>query len=106
MNNMKRHFLWLVLLSVVGLLCVNYIDLLFTYIMSAQHWLDSLLGRFFSSSGWGQLARHAIGLIVIPLLIAFIPALIYRIFMKKEFAYFTCVLWLAWTVLLTLVVIK
>jgi len=53
----------------------------------------------FSHTGWGILLRKILVLMILPLIIAAIPALIYRVIKGHEMPHFMATVWVIWTVI-------
>lgn len=73
-------------------LLIVYIDVFFTY-------LNIKLTPIFSQTGWGLMIRKIIVLTVLPIVIAGIPALIYRAIKDSKMPHFIAITWVLWTII-------
>lgn len=96
---MLRHSLIYLLLSILivvfakyAYLIVVYIDMFFTYV-------NLKLTPIFSQTGWGLIIRKILVLMLLPIIIAGIPALIYRALKGKDMPHFIAIVWIIWTII-------
>lgn len=73
-------------------LIVVYVDVFFTYV-------NFKLTPIFSQTGWGLVIRKILVLTLLPVLLAAVPALLYRGLKGKEMPHFLALTWIFWTVI-------
>lgn len=96
---MLRQGLIYLLLSILIVVFAKYAHLLIIYIDLFFTHVNLKLTPIFSQTGWGLVIRKIIVLMVLPLLIAGIPALIYRGLKGKDMPHFIALVWVLWTVI-------
>lgn len=96
---MLKPFLFYVVLSVVIVLFAHYAHLIIVYIAMGYTYVNLKIAPFFSPSGPGESLRQVLSLILIPLLIAAVPALIYRGIKGKTMPYFFETTWVLWLII-------
>ncbi len=96
---MLRQSIIYLLLSILVVLLAEYAQLLIVYIDMLYTFINVKLAPIFSSSGTGMMIRKVISLVLIPLVIAAIPALIYRLIKGKHMPYFIELTWILWLVI-------
>jgi|GEM_PF-924056 len=96
---MLRQFLIYLLLTILVVLFTHYAHLLIVYIDMLYAYINVKLSPFFSYSGWGPVIRRVILLVFIPVLIAAVPALSYRLIRGHEMPYFIELTWCLWLVI-------
>jgi hypothetical protein len=68
--------------------------------------LTVALAKVFAGGTIGSIIRHTISLFLIPFFIALIPSLIYWAVTRKTFKYFMHILWIAWIILATILIVR
>lgn len=96
---MLRHFLTYLLLSIIIVIFAKYAHLLVVYIDVFFTYVNVNLTPIFSQTGWGLIIRKILVLMLLPIIIAGIPALIYRAIKGKEMPHFIATTWVIWTVI-------
>ena len=86
-------------LSILIVVLANYAHLLVLYIDMFYTFVNIQLAPVFSSSGTGVMIRKVLTLVMIPLVIAAIPALIYRLLKGRHMPYFFHLVWFLWLVI-------
>ncbi len=94
----KQGIIYL-LLSIVVVLLAKYANLLIIYIDLIYTHINIILVPIFSSSELGILIRKIITLVMIPVLIAAIPALVYYAIKRRQMPYFIQITWILWLVI-------
>ena len=82
----------IVVFSKYAHMIVVYIDFFFTYI-------NVKLAPIFSPTGWGLSVRKIITLTLLPIVIAAIPAILYKMIRGKELPYFIAIAWIIWIII-------
>jgi len=96
---MLRQTLIYLLLSVVVVLFARYAQLLVVYIDLFFAFINLKLAPVFSQTGVGLLIRKVIVLMLIPITIACIPALTYRVVKGRDMPHFISLTWIIWSII-------
>lgn len=98
---MLRQALIYFILSILVVIFARIAQILIVYLGLLYKWLCSMLIPFFNISPkfFGPMLVKIIILVALPLLVAAIVALIYRLIHKKDFPYFQVLTWCLWLVL-------
>ena len=96
---MLRQSLIYLLLSILVVIFAKYAHLLIVYIDLFFTHINLKLTPIFSPTGWGLVIRKIIVLMVLPILIAAVPALIYRGIKGREMPHFIAIVWVLWTII-------
>ena len=94
----KQGIIYL-LLSIGVVLLTKYANLLIIYIDLFYTQINLILVPIFSTSDLGVMIRKIITLVLIPVLIAAIPALIYYALKRRRMPYFYEITWVLWLVI-------
>ncbi|GGI79246.1 hypothetical protein [Legionella impletisoli] len=95
---LKQGLIYL-LLSIVIVVFAEYAQMIIVYLDMLYTFVNLKLAPVFSQSELGVMIRRVFSLVVLPILIAAIPALIYRLIKGKNMPYFIQVTWLLWLVI-------
>lgn len=96
---MLRHSLIYLLMSLLIVIFAKYAHLLVVYIDTFFVYINVQLTPIFSQTGWGLLIRKILVLMLLPIIIAGIPALLYRAIKGKEMPHFIPIVWILWTII-------
>lgn len=103
---MLKHIISLIIASLLVLLLAQYLTI-------GLHWLQTLNGDFynysksiFTGKSVGAILRQLIGLLLIPIVLAGVPALLYYAVYRKSMPHFNEVIWVLWIVLATTMLLK
>lgn len=96
---MLRQSLIYLLLSVFIVIFAAYAHVLIVYLDMLYTYTNLQMAPIFSSGAVGVLIRKTISLVVIPVAIAAIPALIYRLIKGQPLPYFIQITWLLWLII-------
>ncbi|MCA0403844.1 MAG: hypothetical protein LCH30_08610 [Proteobacteria bacterium] len=96
---MLRQALIYLLLSLLVVIFARYAYLLIAYIGSIYAYLNAKLMPIFSHTGLGITIQKVLLLVLIPLILAAIPALIYRLIRGKDMPYFLELTWCLWLII-------
>lgn len=96
---MLRQSLIYLLLSILIVIFARYAHILILYIDIFFAYINIKLTPIFSQTGWGVLFRKILILISIPIIIAGIPALIYKVIRGREMPHFIGIVWVIWTII-------
>ncbi|KTC87589.1 MULTISPECIES: hypothetical protein [Legionella] len=96
---MLRPALIYLLLSIVVVIFARFAHMLIVYIDMLYAFINIKLTPIFSQGGLGLVFRKVILLVAIPVIIAAIPALSFRLVKGKEMPYFIELTWCLWLVI-------
>ncbi|HDO8074251.1 hypothetical protein [Legionella pneumophila] len=96
---MLRHSLIYLLLSILIVVFAKYAHLIVVYIDMFFTYVNLKLTPIFSQTGWGLIIRKILVLMLLPIIIAGIPALIYRALKGKDMPHFIAIFWIIWTII-------
>ncbi len=97
MSLLKQSLIYL-LLSVIVILFTTYAHMLIIYVDMLYTYINLKLIPLFDHSYTTTVIRKLILLVLIPLAMAAIPALIYRLIQGKNFPHFVALTWGIWLV--------
>lgn len=95
---LKQSFIYLGL-SILIVLFAEYAHLMIVYIDMLYAYVNVKLAPIFSHSDLGIMIRKVFSLLLIPVTIASIPALLYRLFKGRPMPYFIELTWFLWLIL-------
>jgi hypothetical protein len=100
LNNpvVKQGLIYLAL-SILIILFAEYANVLVVYLDTLYTYINLKLSPVFSSSQLGVLIRKVVSLVLIPVVIAAVPALLYRVIKGRSMPYFIEVTWLLWLII-------
>ncbi|QRN04420.1 hypothetical protein GH742_11320 [Legionella sp. MW5194] len=96
---MLRQSLIYLALSILVIVFAKYAHLLIVYIDMFYAYVNLKLAAVFSHTGIGLLIRKVILLTLIPILLASVPALIYRPIRGKPMPYLLELTWCLWLII-------
>ncbi len=86
-------------LSIFIVVFAQYANLVMVYIVTFYTFVMMKLTPIFSGNTYGILIRNILSLVLIPLIIAGVPALIYKAIKKRPMPYFVEIMWALWLVI-------
>lgn len=95
---MLKQIIAIVALSAAIVLSMSYAQQGVSLLMNAHSYVAQLLTQLFSEGQAGNLARGLIGLLAIPVLAGFLPAIIYYMVKRSSFPWFMHIVWVVWLV--------
>jgi len=95
---LKQSLIYL-LVSILVVIFAKYLHVLFAYVDQFYHYIDSLLSPIFNKGGIGNLICKVILLTIIPVLLAAIPALLWRLIKGGDMPHFIALTWCLWLVI-------
>lgn len=100
---MLKTFLGLIVLSILVILFkAQFADLL--HLVASWHgWVSDKFASLFSGSSSGLLVAHILSLVIIPIIIALIPAFIFWLIYRSEMPHWLVVVWVVWVMLATII---
>ncbi len=103
---LKQSIVYLIL-SILIILFANHAHLGIVYIDMFYTWVVLTLTPLFSHGAYGILLRNVFSLVLLPVIIAGIPALIYRAIKGKKMPFLIEIIWVLWLIIvLSKVLIK
>lgn len=96
---MLRQSMIYLFLSIIIVIFAAYAQLMIVYIDTFYTYVNLTLSPIFSRSETGILIRSVLSLVFIPVMLAAIPALVYRLIKGQNMPYFIHVTWLLWLIL-------
>lgn len=96
---MSRQIVIYLLLSILVVVFAQHLHLVIVWISAFYAWVNSLLTPVFSKGGLGDSVCKIILLTAIPVLIAAIPALLYRLIKGKDMPHLFVVTWCLWLII-------
>lgn len=96
---MLRQSLIYLLLSILVVVFARFAHMLIVYIDMIYAFINVKLTPLFNQGGLGVIIRKVILLVFIPVLMAAIPTLIYRVVKGREMPYFIELTWCLWLVI-------
>lgn len=100
---MLKTFLGLIVLSILVILFkAQFADLLHM-VASLHNMASEKFAELFSGSSAGLLVAHLLSLVVIPIVIALIPAFVYWIIYRSEMPHWLVLVWVIWVMLATVI---
>jgi hypothetical protein len=98
--------LLLVVLSIVVTLFIHELTLFLHFVGFLHAWLTDKLLLVFSNTSVGSLISHVITLVLLPLIVALIPAFIYWLFRRGEMPHLYLFTWVIWIMLITIIALR
>lgn len=98
-NPVLKQGLIYLMLSIMIVFFAEYAHLLIVYLDMLYTIVNLKLAPIFSSSELGILIRRVCSLVLIPVVIAAIPALLYRLIKGRNMPYFIHITWLLWFII-------
>lgn len=96
---MLRQSVLYLILSILIVLFAHYVHVIVVYIDLFYTYVNIKLTTIFSNHPWAIITREVLALTLIPILIAAIPALVYRAVKGKQMPYLLHITWLLWLIL-------
>lgn len=97
---MAKQFSIYLVMSIILVIFASYVRQLLVYLDMGYAYMNLQLINIFSSSPTGIIFRHITILMLLPLIIAGVPAMLYRFIKKSAMPYFYHILWISWMVIL------
>lgn len=92
---LKQSLVYLVL-SILIVVFAQYAHLMMVYIVTFYTFIMVKITPIFSGTPYGIMIRNVVSLVLIPVIIAGIPALIYRAIKGHNMPYFIEITWVLW----------
>lgn len=95
---LKQSSIYLTL-SILIVLFATYAHLAIVYVDMFYTWVTIKLTPLFSGISYGILIRNVLSLMLLPVMIAGIPALIYQAIKRQKMPYFIEIVWVLWLII-------
>lgn len=95
---LKQSILYLIL-SILMVLFARYAHLVIVYIDVFYTWITIQLTPLLHGNAYETLLRNVLPLVLLPVIIAGIPALIYRAIKGRHMPYFFEAIWVLWLII-------
>lgn len=95
---LKQCLIYLVL-SILIVVFAQYAHLLMVYIVTFYTYIMVKITPVFSGTKYGILIRNVVSLALMPIIIAGIPALLYRAIKGQQMPYFIELTWFFWLII-------
>ncbi|MBA2649070.1 MAG: hypothetical protein H0U75_05610 [Legionella sp.] len=96
---MLRHFSIYLILSILIVIFAKYAHFAVVYIGFLVKFIQVKLEPIFNQTGWGLVVRNILVLVGLPLILAAIPALCYRLIQGREMPHFLMLTWILWLII-------
>lgn len=100
---MLKTFLGLIALSILVVLFKAQFAELIHAIASLHNMISDKLAGLLTGFSAGALVAHLLSLVLIPIIVALIPAFIYWIIYRSEMPHWLVVVWVIWVMLATII---
>ena len=97
---MLKHFLLVIVLSVLAVLFANQISYCLQLLNNLQHYISHSLAYVFSGGYLGRLIREVVVLAGIPIVLALVINAFYWLIKRQTMPIFTACMWLIWLLLI------
>ncbi|NCT57025.1 MAG: hypothetical protein GW760_04855 [Legionella sp.] len=95
---LKQSLIYL-LLSMLVIMLANYVKIFIIYVDIFYTYINARLNPLFGSGFVGEIFRNTFTLVLVPLAIAAIPALVYKLIKRKHMPYFIELTWVLWLII-------
>lgn len=95
---LKQSFIYL-LISILVVVFAKYLHVIFAYINQFYDYIDAIISPIFNQGGLGHVICKVILLTLIPVLLAAVPALIWRLIKGSDMPHFIALTWCLWLVI-------
>jgi hypothetical protein len=95
---LKQSIVYLIL-SILIVVFAQYAHLLMVYVIMFYTYIMVQITPIFSVTQYGVLIRNVVSLVFMPVIIAGIPALVYRAIKGKHMPYFFELTWALWLII-------
>ena len=102
---MIKQVIAIIGLSVIIILSMLYVQEAIQILLGIHDWVADLLKDVFSGGQAGNVTRELIALLAAPVIVGFVPAIIYWVIKRSWFPYFMELVWVIWLVQATALVI-
>lgn len=92
-----------IVLSIIAILLMHQIHIVLAWIAVAHQFLADKLALLIPGDSWVRIARLSLALIIIPLIVALIPAFVYWLFKRHSMPNIMAVIWIIWVILVTII---
>lgn len=93
-----KQVLGLILLSLVVLFANSQLNALLHYLIDFHQWISDGLATIFSTGKTGDIIKALLALLLVPVVLAGVPALIYWSMKRTTMPYLWPIIWAAWLI--------
>ena len=104
-QNMLKHIIAIVLISVLVILTMPYMQMALHGLMDAYNWINQMLTQVFSGDKAGNTTRELIAMLILPLVVGLVPAIPYYFAKRSFLPYFMTIVWVVWLIEVTAIVL-
>ena len=102
---MVKHFIWIVVLSIVGIIFIEHVAKISFGINAAYLYISDGLGMAFKGKPLHKYVPQVLALLIVPIVTGLVPAVIYYLFIQRIMPYTLQIVWGMWLVVLALVTV-
>ncbi|MEO8401513.1 MAG: hypothetical protein ABI597_06920 [Gammaproteobacteria bacterium] len=95
---MMKQIIALLILSIVIILGMPYAQQGLQFLVNSHDWIAEQLKQVFSVGEAGNLVRQLLALLAMPVVVGFVPALIFWLVKRSWFPYLMELIWVIWLV--------
>lgn len=95
---MLKKIIAILVLSIVVIMAMPYAQQGLEMLLSLHNWISTLLTEVFTGADAGNITRQLIALLAVPVIVGFIPAIVYWIIKHSWFPYFMQCVWIVWLI--------
>lgn len=92
----------LIILSLLAVFLIPEIRIILHWIIDAHHFLLAKLAIIITGDHIGKILRTTLALVLVPFILALVPAFIYWLFKRRTMPNYMAVVWVVWSVLVTI----
>lgn len=96
------NIILLIALSIIAIFFLSEIRMVLHWISDAHTFLLDKLALVIHGGELARVIRMTLALVIVPLIIALIPAFIYWIFRRRMMPNYMAIVWMIWFILITL----
>jgi hypothetical protein len=103
---MYKQIIALLVLSLLIVIGATYFAIILQWILDIHQGVIHVLSRMFSTSSAGEIATQFVAFILMPLVVAAVIAIVYKLLRKKMVPYFMHIIWVLWIIQVTGVLLR
>ena len=106
MDNLLKHFLIMLSLSLLLLVTLPYCSIGLQILIKLHYWMIGIFNHVLTNSKPAAVIRNLIVLLFIPIGLSAATAFIYWIFKRRPFGFFTNMCWALWIILAAVITLR
>lgn len=95
---MIKRIIAILVVSIAIIMAMPYAQQGLQLLLSFHDWISTALTEVFTGANAGNITRQLIALLAVPVIIGFIPAILYWIIKHSWFPYFMQCVWIVWLI--------